>query len=189
MKKSSVYFSTILIFMSCFVFGQNSEYISRIDPPNWFSGMKTSEVELLFYTNDSKEMSISLTPESAKYATIKSVEKSKLNNYYYVNLSILSQPKSNYLFFEISKAGHPATAVHPYSINPKVTLPQGLSQADAIYMVFPDRFANGDASNDAVANYFQGAQRNELKGRRGGDLKGINNHLEYIAVMQQPTLI
>ena len=48
-------------------------------------------------------------------------------------------------------------------------------------MVFPDRFANGDLSNDSVANYFQGAQRNELKGRRGGDLKGIQNHLDYIA--------
>lgn len=169
------------MFMSCFVFGQNSEYISRIDPPNWFSGMDNKEVELLFYSNGPEKLSISLDSVSAKYATIKSVEKSKLNNYYFVNLTILSQPKSNYLFFEISKAGHTATAVHPYSINPKATLPKGLSQEDAIYMVFPDRFANGDASNDTVTNYFQGAHRDELKGRRGGDLKGIQNHLDYIA--------
>ena len=113
MKKSFVYFSTILLFMSCFAFGQNLEYISRIDPPNWFSGMENKEVELLFYSNGKENLSFSFTSESAKYATIKSVEKSKLNNYYYVNLSILSQPKSNYLFFEISKAGYTATAVHP----------------------------------------------------------------------------
>ena len=166
--------------MTCFAFGQKTDFVEIIDPPNWFSGMANQEVELLFYTNDSKELSISLTSESSKYAKIKSVEKSKLNNYYFVNLSISSQPKGNYLFFEISKAGHIATAVHPYSIAPKSASPKGLSQKDAIYMVFPDRFANGDLSNDSVANYFQGAQRNELKGRRGGDLKGINNHLEYI---------
>ena len=181
MKKSFVYFSTILLFMSSFVFGQKEEYLQRIDPPNWFSGMANQEVELLFYTNDSKELSISLTSESSKYAKIKSVEKSKLNNYYFVNLSISSQPKSNHLFFEISKAGHTATAVHPYSIAPKSASPIGLSQKDAIYMVFPDRFANGDSSNDSVANYFQGAHRNELKGRRGGDIQGIYDHLDYIS--------
>jgi len=143
--------------MSSFVFGQSTDFVERIDPPNWFSGMNNSEVELLFYSNDKEELTISLHSESKKYVSLVSVEKSKLNNYYYVGLSVKSQPKDNHIFFIVDKAGSSASLMIPYSITPKSANPLGLSQADAMYMVFPDRFANADATNDSVANYFQGA--------------------------------
>ncbi|MEY3836158.1 MAG: hypothetical protein RI989_1586 [Bacteroidota bacterium] len=189
MKKSSLYFSTLFMFMSCFVFGQtpqffentNSPGIERIDPPNWFSGMNNSEVELLFYSNGREELTISLHPESEKYVSLLSVEKSKINNYYYVDLSVKSQPKDNHIFFIVNSAGSSASLMLSYSITPKTGNPQGLSQADAMYMVFPDRFANGDSKNDSLPNYFQGAHRDELKGRRGGDIQGICDHLDYIS--------
>jgi len=189
MKKSSLYFSTILLFMSSFTFGQTVNWferttppnIDRIDPPNWFSGLNNSEVELLLYTKESSDLSISVHPESEKYASLLKVEKSKLNNYYYVSLEIKKQPSDNNIYFIVNATGSSGSVMIPYSIIPKSANPQGLSQADAMYLVFPDRFANGDASNDSVANYFQGVHRDELKGRRGGDLKGIQNHLEYIA--------
>ncbi|MFM7618855.1 MAG: cyclomaltodextrinase N-terminal domain-containing protein, partial [Bacteroidota bacterium] len=153
--------------MSCFAFGQPGNWfeqttppsIERIDPPNWFSGLNNSEVELLFYTKESSDLSISIHPESEKYASLLEVEKSKLNNYYYVRLEIKKQPSDNYIFFIVNAAGSSGSSMIPYSIIPKSGNPQGLSQADAMYMVFPDRFANGDASNDSVANYFQGAHR------------------------------
>ncbi len=177
------------MFMSCFVFGQtpqffentNSPGIERIDPPNWFSGMNNSEVELLFYSNGREELTISLHPESEKYVSLLSVEKSKINNYYYVDLSVKSQPKDNHIFFIVNSAGSSASLMLSYSITPKTGNPQGLSQADAMYMVFPDRFANGDSKNDSLPNYFQGAHRDELKGRRGGDIQGICDHLDYIS--------
>lgn len=175
--------------MSSFVCGQTNNWferttppsIERIDPPNWFSGLENSEVELLFYTEESNDLKISMHPESKKYATIIKVEKSKLNNYYFVKLEIKKQPSDNNIYFTVNAAGSSGSSMIPYSIVPKSANPQGLTQADAMYLVFPDRFANGDATNDTVANYFQGAQRDELKGRRGGDLKGIQNHLDYIA--------
>ena len=169
------------MFMSCFVFGQSTGFVERIDPPNWFSGMNNSEVVLLFYSNDREELTISLHPESEKYASLLNVEKSKLNNYYFVDLSVKSQPEDNYVFFIVNKAGSSASAMVPYSITPRSAQPLGLSQADAIYMVFPDRFANGNSKNDSVPNYFQGTHRDELKGRRGGDIQGISDHLDYIS--------
>ena len=181
MKKSSLYFSTILLFMSSFVCGQSVDLVERIDPPHWFSNMNNPNFELLFYTLDAENITISLAQKSQSSAQILSVEKSKLNNYYFVQVSLLSQPKENVVFFEIEKDGLFGKSVHPYYIYPKSAKPLGLSQADAMYMVFPDRFANGDSTNDSVANYFQGVDRNELKSRRGGDIQGICDHLDYIS--------
>jgi len=181
MKKSSLYFSTILLFMSSFVCGQSPNYLERIDPPNWFSNMNNPNFELLFYTFDNENLTISLDAKSQSYAQIISVEKSKLNNYYFVQVSLKSQPKDNVIFFQIEKDGLFGTSVHPYYIYPKSAKPQGLSQKDAMYLVFPDRFANGQIENDSIPKYFQGAQRAELKGRRGGDIQGISDHLEYIS--------
>lgn len=166
--------------MSSFVFGQNANYLERIDPPNWFSNMNNPNFELLFYTLDNENLSISLDQKSKPYAQILKVEKSDLNNYYYVQIALLSQPKENVIFFNIKKDGLVESSVHPYYIYPKSAKPQGLSQKDAMYMVFPDRFANGQSENDSVPRYFQGAHRDELKGRRGGDIQGISDHLEYI---------
>jgi glycosidase len=167
--------------MSFFASGQSADFIERIDPPNWFSNTNNKNFELLFYTTDKENITISLAQKSQSCAQILSVEKSKLNNYYFVQVSLLSQPKENVIFFEIEKDGLFGTSVHPYYIYPKSAKPLGLSQADAMYMVFPDRFANGNSKNDSVPNYFQGAHRDELKGRRGGDIQGIREHLEYIS--------
>jgi hypothetical protein len=175
--------------MSFFANGQSSNFfeqvsapsIDRIDPPNWFSGMSNREVELLFYCKKSSDLSISIHPESEKFASLIKVEKSKLNNYYYVNLKINSQPSDNHIYFIVNAAGSSGSLMLPYSITPKSADPKGLSQADAMYMVFPDRFANGNSKNDSISNYYQGVHRDELKGRRGGDIEGICRHLDYIS--------
>ncbi len=175
--------------MSCFAFGQNTPFfeqtappsVDRIDPPNWFSGMSNRAVELLFYCKDSNELSISIHPESEQYASLLKVEKSKLNNYYFVSLKINSQPKDNNIYFIVKAAGSSGSLMLPYCIAPKSAEPKGLSQEDAMYMVFPDRFANGNSKNDSIANYYQGVHRDELKGRRGGDIQGIIQHIDYIS--------
>ena len=58
--------------------------------------------------------------------------------------------------------------------------PKGLNADDMIYMVYPDRFSNHNLENDSVAGYYQGVNRKGRKTRHGGDLAGIDYHLEYI---------
>ncbi|HEV8689389.1 MAG TPA: alpha-amylase family glycosyl hydrolase, partial [Ideonella sp.] len=58
---------------------------------------------------------------------------------------------------------------------------QGFGPADAIYLVVPDRFANGDPANDNVAGLGDPVNRADKGGRHGGDLKGLTDHLDYIA--------
>src|SRR5262249_11327648 len=60
---------------------------------------------------------------------------------------------------------------------------QGFSAADAVYLIMPDRFANGDPANDSVPGMAEGVSRADPSGRHGGDLRGIAQRLDYIAGM------
>ncbi|MEO6868593.1 MAG: alpha-amylase family glycosyl hydrolase, partial [Ginsengibacter sp.] len=66
---------------------------------------------------------------------------------------------------------------------------QGVTSSDLIYLIMPDRFSNGDTSNDRVAGLRdQSLNRDSVYDRHGGDLKGIQNHLNYIASLGVSTL-
>ena len=180
MKKSSLFLFTSLLFISSFAQNQDGRIIERIDPPNWFSGLENPTVELLFYANTNENLQFKLTKESKSFACINSIEKSKLNNYYFVELTIKKQPKNNEISLLVNGVNSDATELIRYPITPKSYSPLGLNQSDAIYLIFPDRFSNGDPNNESFSSYFQKTERNELKGRRGGDLRGVINHLNYI---------
>ena len=180
MKKSSLFLFTTLLFITSIAQNQDARIIDRIDPPNWFSGMENPTVELLIYLNSDAEIQFELEKKSKAFACINHVEKSKLNHYYFVELTIKKQPKNNELSLIASNKRTGTVENFKYQITPKSYHPLGLNQTDAIYLVFPDRFSNGDPNNESFSSYFQKTERNELKGRRGGDLKGIINHLNYI---------
>lgn len=56
---------------------------------------------------------------------------------------------------------------------------QGFNSSDVIYLLKPDRFANGDPSNDEIRGMYEGVDMNEPFARKGGDIKGITDHLGY----------
>ncbi|HOI32959.1 MAG TPA: alpha-amylase family glycosyl hydrolase, partial [Bacteroidales bacterium] len=56
---------------------------------------------------------------------------------------------------------------------------QGFTSSDAIYLLMPDRFANGDPDNDDMPGMLEKADRKNPNGRHGGDLEGIIQHLAY----------
>jgi glycosidase len=58
---------------------------------------------------------------------------------------------------------------------------KGFDKTDVVYLIMPDRFANGDPSNDDMPGMLEKADRNNPDGRHGGDIKGISSHLDYIA--------
>lgn len=57
---------------------------------------------------------------------------------------------------------------------------QGFDGSDVIYLITPDRFANGDTTNDTVADMFESSGRGNPYGRHGGDLQGVIKKLEYL---------
>jgi glycosidase len=62
----------------------------------------------------------------------------------------------------------------------------GFDASDVMYLIMPDRFANGDPSNDVWDD--EAIDRNEPFARHGGDLAGINAHLDYISDLGATTI-
>ena len=64
--------------------------------------------------------------------------------------------------------------VHEYTLlekNPDPAHAQGFDNSDAIYLITPDRFVNGDPSNDNVEGMLEAADRSNKGGRHGGDIR------------------
>ena len=110
---------------------------------------------------------------------------------------VVKQENPNYLvlYLDLSKAvpqnfdiiltqGKKQTKI-PYELKqrrPDASAVEGFDSSDVLYLIMPDRFANGDSSNDVIPGMLEGnVDRNEPFARHGGDLKGIENHLDYIA--------
>jgi glycosidase len=155
--------------------------IERVDPPNWWVGMETDTIELLVMGANIAEYEIST---SEKFIKIAQQENAKNKCYKYVALVIEKGQAAGEVELSLIKKGNKKPSKFKYPLlNRSGFKPAGLNQADNMYLVFPDRFANGDPSNDNMEGMLEKADRSALKGRHGGDLKGIENHLDFIENM------
>lgn len=103
-------------------------------------------------------------------------------NYLFIDLEIApgAQPGNLDLVFE----GADGTLRQPWQLRARAAGSrerQGFGNADAIYQIMPDRFANGDPGNDNVAGMLERADRKHPGGRHGGDIQGAIDRLDYIA--------
>ena len=107
------------------------------------------------------------------------------------------EPSPNYLFVDVDVAPDALPGTYqlvftkdgesfryPYEIARRAegsALRGSFTTADMIYLIMPDRFANGDPTNDSTPDTAEKADRSGFFGRHGGDLQGIINHLDYIS--------
>jgi len=113
--------------------------------------------------------------------TMESVVHVENPNYLFINLKLATDIKPGNFNIEFEK-GKRVIATYSYEINQRKTdsvLFQGFDNSDVIYLLMPDRFANGDPSNDDVEGMLEKANRSNPSGRHGGDIKGIVDHLDY----------
>jgi glycosidase len=150
----------------------------RVEPGNWWTGMQHRTVEIMVHRADVASYAVKLGP--VKGIKLIKVEKADSPNYLFLTLDIAKSAKPQTVPLVFSKGT--LTFTHPYPILARTgaVKAQGVNSSDAIYLIFPDRFSNGDPSNDNVAGMRQGLQRDSLVGRHGGDLQGVINHLDYL---------
>ncbi|MBR7209885.1 cyclomaltodextrinase N-terminal domain-containing protein [Microvirga sp. STS02] len=150
----------------------------RIDPTYWWVGMKNPKLQLLVNAPGIASSTASLVAYPG--VTLDSQQKLESPNYLVVNLSIGPEAKPGQLKLNF-KGGKNLT--YSYELRARNTDPQrtqGLTQADFIYMLMPDRFSNGDPKNDVVkGTRVNHIARDSMYARHGGDLKGIQNHFDY----------
>ena len=156
--------------------------IDHLEPASWWVGMKHHRVELMVHG----EAISSLSPRlSRSGVALVDVQKVANPNYLFVTLDIAADAKPG--TFEIEFLDGERVAVrHPFRLDAREAgsaTRQGFDQSDAIYLIVPDRFANGDPANDSVAAMLETADRTAPNGRHGGDIAGISKHLDYIAGM------
>lgn len=167
---------TVLIF-SISLFAQ----IDRVEPPFWWAGMKHSTLQLLIKGNAIGEMDVKTDYPGLR---IISVDKAENPDYLFVNLDISAASPGE---FTIKLAGeNKPEASYNYILYEREegsSLRQGFDNSDVLYLIMPDRYANGDPANDEIDGMLEGLNRSDNYGRHGGDIKGIEGSLDYIKDM------
>ncbi len=159
--------------------------IERIEPLNWWVGFKNQSLQLLIRGNQIANRSVSISYPGVKLVSVQKVENP---NYLFVNLQISSNTKAGTFPILFIKKGERAIS-HPYELKSRTHTTSGVTNKDLIYLIMPDRFANGDVSNDKIAGMKDmSLNRDSMYYRHGGDLQGIMNKLPYLQDLGVTTL-
>ncbi|MES2297989.1 MAG: glycoside hydrolase family 13 protein [Pseudomonadota bacterium] len=182
MKRIIVTLATL--FVSCAVLaGEAASYrIDHLEPPYWWAGMQSKHLQLMVHGERIAQLAPSLAYPGVRIGAIK---RGPNPNYLFIDLALDARVKPGSFDIVFKRAGA-AQARYTYQLRaraPGSRLRAGFSNADVIYEVMPDRYANGDSANDSVAGLAEAARRADGKGRHGGDIAGIINHLDYIATL------
>jgi glycosidase len=159
-----------------------ADRIERVEPASWWVGMKDDRLQLLVHGDRVADLAPRLTYPGV---SITGVERVENPNYLFVNLRIAPETKPGSFRIDFLK-GRAKAGSRSYVLNARE---QGSAERksfgpqDTIYLITPDRFANGDLSNDTVKGLPDGLDRSKPLGRHGGDLKGVSNNLDYLAGM------
>jgi glycosidase len=179
MKK--IFFIFLIINLNAF--GQTIEHF---EPASWWVGMKNPKLQVLIHGKDISTFSVNISYPGVK---LSKVNKTENPNYIFVDLIIATNTKAGKVPFRFVK-GNVKTEYFLDLKNrkPNSAVREGYNQKDVIYLLTPDRFANGDPSNDNIVGYPDGLNRAKDYGRHGGDIAGIRKNLNYISDMGFTTI-
>jgi len=184
MQQYKITTTTLLLVLLTFgLKAQNQMY--HVEPPHWWYDMNNPYVELMLHGENIGPMQVSVNN-----GDIRIIEKvSKHRNFIFLYLDLTSV-KSAATFNIHLQAGDRKVDI-PYQLKAKSnrnTNSPAISSSDAIYLITPDRFRNGEVSNDNISSYKESVNRTDHYGRHGGDLAGIINSLDYIKKLGFNTL-
>lgn len=183
------YITIFLFLIACY---QYSFAQSGIDvyPTNWFVGMKNTKLQLMIHQPDiALGAVVSLSYPGVQLLKTNKVES---NNYLFLDLNISSAAKSGICKIVVKKNDSSFTI--NYELKKRrsgkgTQYAQGVTNCDFVYLLMPDRFSNGDPSNDRIAGMRdQSLNRDSIFLRHGGDLQGVINHLDYLKDLGVTTL-
>lgn len=153
--------------------------INHVEPPSWWVGMKLP-LQLLINGEDISSYDVSI--KGGDGVKVTGIHKAESPNYLFVDVEIPQNAKPGTYELVFTKDGK--SFEYPYSIEarrPNSSNRESFTTADLIYLIMPDRFANGNPDNDNTDDTAEKANRESLGGRHGGDIQGIIDHLDYIS--------
>ncbi len=163
--------------------------LQHIEPPNWWIGMKQKTFQILVHGKDIADAAVSVKSEKVKLLKVNKVQNP---NYLFLDIEVLPNAKAGN-FNIIFKKGLKKLK-YAYELKEKSNRKRGFSSKDLIYLIMPDRFADGNPENDNYPEMIEKVDRQNPDGRHGGDIQGVINNLDYIknlgitALWLNPTL-
>ena len=148
---------------------------------NWWVGMKDPFVQLLVHGENISAYTPHISYQGVKQGA---THRTDNPNYLFIDLEISLDTRAGTFDIVFKKDGQ--TFSYPFELKSRSANSaqrKGFDASDAIYLITPDRFVNGDTANDSVDGYADKLNRAEEYGRHGGDIQGMINSLDYIADM------
>ena len=172
-KKALLFF----FFLVPFTFAQNIK-VEKIEQPNWWIGMKWNKVQLMVYGSNLKNISANFENKELKVISVHNAESS---SYSFIEIEIPPNLQPGLYKLNLKNKNSSYEITYPLlGRSSSKDRYQGFNQSDVIYLITPDRFADGDTSNNIIKGMINEYNINNPSGRHGGDIQGIINHLNYI---------
>ena len=176
------YIVTFLISVFIYLIGYSDYNIERLEPPFWWTGMENTELQLMVYGQDISDLDPRFTYPGVWLKRVVSVQNP---NYLFITLEISEDALPGTLKIDFFRNGKSVIS-HSYTLyerEERSAQRQGFNTSDVIYLITPDRFANGDASNDKIIGYADTLDRSDPQARHGGDIQGIIDRFDYMNEM------
>jgi glycosidase len=169
----------LLLFLFSFstVFAQKLT-ISKIEPPNWWIGMKWDTFQLMVYGEDLAGVDAEFEDERLQVLQVRTLDNP---SYLFIDLYIPPNIEGGEYTLILSRDGEQTEL--SYSILDRSfsdSKHQGFTNEDVIYLIFADRFCDGNPSNNTIGDSLDEFTSADIDGRKGGDIEGINSKLNYL---------
>ncbi|SDM02487.1 glycoside hydrolase family 13 protein [Pedobacter antarcticus] len=162
--------------------------LERVEPLFWWTGMKNTNLQLMLHGKDLSGYTLKVNYPGVKLVKTHPVENP---DYLFVDLDIQSEAKAGKFVINLEQKGK-SSLKFTYELKNRDNAAgriQGVTNKDFIYLLMPDRFSNGDPSNDVVKGMRETKlNRDSMYYRHGGDIQGVVNHLDYLKQLGVTTI-
>lgn len=158
-----------------------SPQIDAVEPLHWWVGMAESRLQLLIYGTEISKATVRVHGQGL---TLERIERTDSPHHVFLHLRVASDAKPGVRQLEFEQGNNRRRVDYLLKARePGSAQRRGFTGQDVLLNLMPDRFANGDPSNDTIEGMGDAANRSAAGGRHGGDLQGLIKRLDYLAGM------
>lgn len=154
--------------------------VDKIDPPHWWTGMHDRTLQLQVHGEGIRDSRFSLDYPGVKIDSVVRLDGTPNWQHVYLTISPDARPGT----MTLNWTGDGKTVSRKYELRPRRTKAgaQGFSSADVLYLIMPDRFADGNPGNNVIPSmrHPESVNRQDPNLRHGGDFEGIRQHIGYL---------
>ena len=169
----------------CISFSLNSLQAQelRVEPPNWWYGMQETKLQLLVQGENIGSSSVEIIDQQKLGVQLVEQHQADSPNYLFLDLDLSKVKKAGSIELRFNGKGAQFPLSAEYRISDRNQDPEsliGFNTSDLVYLITPDRFSNGDLTNDVFEDMMEKTIGTKDFERHGGDIQGIINHLDYL---------